>query len=80
MAFQSAINKAITTIGGMSAIGKHLKQQSEANKAERATAKEAITSQLQSLSQRIDEMEKAKQTKTTARKWLDNILGGGEIG
>lgn len=36
MAFQSAINQAITTIGGMSAIGKHLKQQSEANKEAKA--------------------------------------------
>ena len=36
MAFQSAINQAITTIGSMSAIGRHLKQQSEANKAAKA--------------------------------------------
>ena len=36
MAFQSAINQAITTIGSMSAIGKHLRQQSEANKAAKA--------------------------------------------
>lgn len=36
MAFQSAINQAITTIGSMSAIGKHLQQQSEANKAAKA--------------------------------------------
>ena len=36
MAFQSAINQAITTIGSMSAIGKHLKQQSEANAAAKA--------------------------------------------
>ena len=36
MAFQSAINQAITTIGGMSAIGKHLRQQSEANKEAKA--------------------------------------------
>ena len=72
--FQAGVNQTIRTAVGV----KTATQKKE--KAARATAQAAMTSQLQSLSQRIAEMEKAKQTKSTARKWLDNILGGGEIG
>ena len=73
--FQGAVNQTIRTAAGVKTAAAQKKA-----KAERATAQAAMTSHLQSLSQRIAEMEKAKQTKVTARKWLDNILGGGEIG
>ena len=73
--FQAGVNQTIRTLVGLKTAATQNKE-----KAARATAQAAMTSQLQSLSQRIAEMEKAKQTKTTARKWLDNILGGGEIG
>ena len=73
--FQGAVNQTIRTAVGVKTAATQKKE-----KAARAAAQTAMTSQLQSLSQRIAEMEKAKQTKATARKWLDNILGGGEIG
>lgn len=73
--FQAGVNQTIRT-----AVGVKIAATQKKEKAARATAQKAMTSQLQRLSQRIEEMEKAKQTKTTARKWLDNILGGGEIG
>lgn len=73
--FQGAVNQTIRTAAGVTIAAAQKKE-----KAERETSQAAMTTQLQSLSQRIAEMEKAKQTKTTARKWLDIILGGGEIG
>lgn len=73
--FQAGVNQTIRTAVGVKTAATQKKE-----KAARASAKSAMTKQLQSLSQRIAEMEKAKQTKSTARKWLDNILGGGEIG
>lgn len=73
--FQAGVNQTIWNAVGVKTAAKQKKE-----KAARATAQAAMTSQLQSLSQRIAEMEKAKQTKSTARKWLDNIIGGGEIG
>ena len=73
--FQAGVNQTNRT-----AVGEKTAATQKKEKAARATAQAAMTSQLQSLSQRIAEMEKAKQTKSTARKWLDNILGGGEIG
>lgn len=73
--FQAGVNQTIRTAVGVKTAATQKKE-----KAARASAQAEMTTQLQSLSQRIAEMEKAKQTKSTARKWLDNILGGGEIG
>ena len=73
--FQAGVNQTIRTAVGVKTAATQKKE-----KAARSTAQAKMTTQIQRLSQRISEMEKAKQTKTTARKWLDNILGGSEIG
>lgn len=73
--FQSNINQAINTVAGIKIAAEQKKQ-----KAARTMAQTAMTTQLQSLSQRIQEIEKAKAAKQKSRAWLDNILGGVENG
>lgn len=73
--FQSNINQAINTAAGIKIAAEQKKQ-----KAARTMAQTAMTTQLQSLSQRIQEIEKAKAAKQKSRAWLDNILGGVENG
>lgn len=73
--FQSNINQTINTAAGIKIAAEQKKQ-----KAARTMAQTAMTTQLQSLSQRIQEIEKAKAAKQKSRAWLDNILGGGENG
>lgn len=75
MSFQGSVNQALGTVAGMKTASKLATQ-----KSAKDAATTAVNRQLQNLSTRVEEMEKAKANKQKTRKWLDVVLGGAQNG